>query len=363
MAPHPSLRHFRKFLRFWLCWLCFVVPVGFMGCADSSDHHQRDAGAVGSLSFRINWEDAGDTDAVPARFACGSASDEVAFVDAQMVNSAHTVNLNSPWACNNNGGTLDQVPVGSGYALTLSAYNQDGVVLYSAERIEITILPGVNDLGVLNGISFETSLIAPASDASGVSHISPSFRWESVAGAAGYQLLIFASANLANPVFTDTVDDVSVTLAGSALEADNQYWWGVVPIDFDGRPGQLNLDQVSAFSTAATASGSPLISGIYDELLDTYAECIDSSGNIFYGYNYDVYFDYEDAQGDAGESDGAYIIVNGYDWDWVTFDGDGASGSVTVNYCSSTAGDRLSLTMVDGAGWESDPLIIDLTTP
>jgi hypothetical protein len=340
-----------------------VVAVGLMGCADSSDHHQRDAGAVGSLSFRINWEDAGDADAAPARFACGSASDEVAFVDAQMVNSAHTVNLSSPWACSDNGGTIEQVPVGSGYALALSAYNQDGIVLYGAERIEITVLPGGNDLGVLDGIAFEAGPIAPAPDASGVSPTSPSFRWEPVVGAAGYQLLISAFANLANPVFTDTVDDVSVTLAGSALEADNQYWWGVVPIDFDGRPGQLNLDQVYAFSTAATVSGPPVISGIYDELLDTYAECVDSSGNIFYGYNYDVYFDYEDSDGDAGESDGAYIIVNGYDWDWVTFYGDGASGSVAVNYCSSTAGDRLSLIMVDGAGWESDPLTIDLTTP
>jgi hypothetical protein len=45
----------------------------------------------------------------------------------------------------------------------------------------------------------------------------------------------------------------------------------------------------------------------------------------------------------------------------VSFNGDGAYGTVTVNYCSSTSGDRLTLRMVDGAGRESNPLTIDLT--
>jgi hypothetical protein len=360
MALHLFLLRFQ--LR-WSGWWCFLLLVAFMGCADPSDHHRGGAEDVGAISFSINWQDADIPDTPAALFSCGSGSDQVAFVDAQIFNPAHTINLNAPWACADSRGSIEQVPVGSGYTLTLSAYNQDGVVLYGAERIEITILPGVNDLGVLNGIPFETSPVTPAPDATDVNPTSPHFSWEAVSGAAGYRLLIATSADLASPIYTDTIDDVSVILADNVLQAGNEYWWGVVPIDFDGRLGQLNVDQVYAFSTSLSSSAPPVISFIYDELLDTAASCVDTDGNTFTGYDYLMYFDYEDSDGDAGESDGAYIIINDYFWDWVAFDGDGASGSVTVNYCSSTAGDRVTVRMVDGDGQESDPLTIDLSIP
>jgi hypothetical protein len=253
--------------------------------------------------------------------------------------------------------------VGTGYTLTISAYREDGVALYSGERIEIAVLPGVNDLGVLNTSSFESSLTTPASEATDVDFAGPVFGWEAATGAAGYQLFISTTPDLSNPFYSAIFDSNSVTLPDEVLAADSHYWWGVVPVDFDGRPGDLNADQMYAFSTSSTSSGTPVISDVYDELLDTYAECIDSGGNTFFGYNYMVYFDYQDADGNAGESDGAYINVNGYNWDWLTFDGDSANGTVSVNYCSSSAGDRLTLIMVDGAGSRSNTLTIDLTIP
>jgi hypothetical protein len=470
MAPYQSV--LRSHL-LWTSWLCFVFSTAFlMGCADRSDHPQRGGDAVGAIYFRISWETADEPEAPPARFVCGSGSDQVAFVDARLFNDEHTINLNTPWDCADGSGTIDQVPVGSGYTLTISAYREDGAALYSAERIEISVLPGVNDLGIVNATRFVTSTVAPEPDATDVNITGPVFSWEAATGAAGYQLLISISADLRDPVYSATLDDLSATLADDILTAESQYWWAVVPVDFDGRPGVLGEDQVYAFSTAdacpagddhgddpasatliaendviqgeiecsndrdyfrfelssplmvtiftegttdtagylldadgsersydddsgadsnflieanlsagtyfiavqgyqngtgvytlgLATSSAPVISGVYDVLDDPFADyCVNSSGGTFSGYAYFVYFDYQDPDGDAGTSDGAYVTLNDQDWEWVSIGGDGASGTVSISYCSTSAGNQLVLKLVDGAGGESNPLTIDLT--
>ena len=120
-------------------------------------------------------------------------------------------------------------------------------------------------------------------------------------------------------------------------------------------------DVLTVTYTYVEPSG-PEISSIRDDLIDPFADyCIDSQGNTFSGYNYDVYFDYSDPNGDAAANDGAWVTVNGYYWSWATIGGDGFSGTVTVSYCSSTTGNNLTIRMYDGLENVSNQLSISLT--
>jgi hypothetical protein len=107
----------------------------------------------------------------------------------------------------------------------------------------------------------------------------------------------------------------------------------------------------------------PAISGIQHEYLGYFDNCIRSSGETFSGYAYNVFFNYDDPDGDAAESDGADVTVNGvvWLWTWLTANGDGAGGSLELSYCDPRAEVSLEIVMIDGAGLASDPLSIDLT--
>lgn len=584
---------------------CFSLVIALAGCGDTPPSQSRDVNAFGSISFSIDWGGDQGSSAVSPRFVCGSGSDAVAFVDAQLVNDEHTIALADPWPCTDGRGTISQVPVGSGYTLTISAYGGDDVALYCVERIGISVQAGATTaIGMLNAYPFETHITAPANNASGVSAASPSFSWDELAGAAHYRLIVSESADLSHPVHAATHNSPNVTLADDVLQPGTQYWWGVVSVDFDGRLGRLPIDGIYSFTTRAAdnptpddnyeendtladafdltgnegarlsslsglgivsaddgvdyfqidlsadvgwfyvdcmhtradgdidiallssdgallvegvstdddeniafnlsnhAGGSyylrvalvdasnansydlqfdfsecpdgddygdnvdtavaistnrivegaiecgddtdyfrfelsgsrmvsiytegstdtigrlldsggteidsnddpddtnlnffiqqtlpagtyyvavgsfesdtgsyeltvffepspPVISGVYDDLVDPFADyCVNSQGETFSGFNYNVYFTYDDPDGDAAEDDGAYVTVNGVDWNWTNIGGDGSSGTVTVSYCNSTAGRSLGITMTDGTGRTSNRLSIDLT--
>ena len=485
----------------WVCAMGILVSGTLIGCADYPDARSRDLGTGGSLTFSINWGEAdADTSAEsrqapPPRFACGSGGDAVAFVDARLANATHAITLEEDWPCSAGRGTISMVPVGDGYTLTISAYRADGVAVYCVEEDEITVRPGNNDLGVLDAAPFEASGITPAPGASGVNTASVSFRWAAAAGATGYRLLVSESADLSLPIYQPTVGTTSDTPADGILQPDTQYWWAVVPIDFDGRVGALPVDGGYRFSTlpregppsddtyeendtlasafdltpyrgtplsavngagivssddpldyfridlnpgaewvfidcshtyvngdvdialfasdgslvaegdsvtddesiayhlgldgggtyyigvslygdgvsvsntydlsfdytVSTGPSPPVISNIYDNLLDPAAACVSNEGGAFTGYHYAIYFDYDDADGDAGDVHGAYVTVNGMFWSWTEIGGDGADGRVTLSYCSVTPGHSLAVILVDGEGLESNLLSIDLT--
>lgn len=595
----------RLFRRLSVGALCFFIVMALVGCADTPPSQNRDVNAFGSISFSINWDNAVDSNAVSTRFACGSGSDEVAFVDAQLVNDEHAIPLAEPWPCADGRGTISQVPVGSGYTLTISAYGGDEVALYCVERIGLSVQAGATTaIGVLNAYPFETHISAPVHNASEVSAASPNFSWDELAGAAHYRLIVSESADLSHPVHAATHDSTNLTLADNVLQPGTQYWWAVVPVDFDGRTGpmpidgsyrfttlpgdvppsddayeendtlvdafdltgnegaplsslnglgivnandsadyfQINLnadvvwfyvdcihtyadgdidiallssdgallvegvsandnesisfdlsayaggayylrvalvdesnansydlqfdfsecpngddygdkvDTAVAISTNGTVQGAiecgddtdyfrfelsrsravriytegstdtigwlldsggteidsnddpddtnrnfliqqtlpagtyyvavgsfesetgayeltvlsepspPVISGVYDDLVDPFADyCVNSQGETFSGFNYNIYFTYDDPDGDAADGDGAYVTVNGVDWNWTSIGGDGSNGTVTISYCNSTAGRSLAITMTDGAGRVSNQLSIDLT--
>lgn len=252
MASHPSLDRFRWQ---WLCGFCLVISMGLMGCADANDADRRGVEAVGSIAFSIEWVDAPEADTAPSRFACGTGSDEVAIVDAHLANAEHTINLADPWPCSDGQGTLTGIPVGSDYVLTISAVSENGFARYCVERMGITVRAGATtNIGTLEGYLFETSGHTPGNGDSDVDYDGPSFGWDGLAGAAGYRLVVSESADLSDSVHDEIHDGLGTTLA-TGLAEDTQYWWGVAPVDFDGRPGLLSADRVYRFTTLDPCPG------------------------------------------------------------------------------------------------------------
>ncbi|MEN8244369.1 MAG: hypothetical protein ABFS43_05660, partial [Thermodesulfobacteriota bacterium] len=133
---------------------------------------------------------------------------------------------------------------------------------------------------------------------------------------------------------------------------------------FDGWSGSCSgtgtctatMDRARTVTATFIVSGDPFISNIRHEYYGIYDSCETSSGEIFSGHLYDIYFDFSDPDGDADKSDGAYVTVNSSIWSWADINGDGFSGTVWLSYCNSSPGTLLNVTITDGSGRTSNSL-------
>jgi hypothetical protein len=107
---------------------------------------------------------------------------------------------------------------------------------------------------------------------------------------------------------------------------------------------------------------SPTISNIRQQLVDSNFTCVRSDGSTFIGYYYRISVNYEDPNGDVTEDDGAIVRLNGSDFQWYDITGDGFTGTASADPCyeSEQSGREFSMTVVDGAGLESNSLSITI---
>jgi len=122
---------------------------------------------------------------------------------------------------------------------------------------------------------------------------------------------------------------------------------------------------VEPVDTDCPEPGPPVISGI-SEAYTGIQTCYRSDGTSFTGYHNFIYFNYSDPDGNASESEGAWVTVNSAEWQWSWINlqyGDGFSGRLRVSYCNSSPGHTVTIRMYDGDENESNPLSIDLTGP
>ncbi len=168
--------------------------------------------------------------------------------------------------------------------------------------------------------------------------------------------------------FSNGGGTATTSTGGSYIKTVPYGWSGTATPSIRGysfNPPYISYSNVTANLSGqnytAVEPGPPVISGIYHNYIGYVDYCINSQGQTFSGYNYNVYFNYDDPDGDADDSDGGYVTVNNVVWSWATIGGNGFNGTVTVSYCNPSPGVLLHITMTDGAGRTSNQLDHRLT--
>jgi hypothetical protein len=205
---------------------------------------------LGTIAFSIVWEDDESPDAVQSRFACGTGVQEVATVTAQIANDLNAIEPDGEWDCWGGEGTISAVPVGGGYTLTVIGYNDNGLTTYCAVRTGITVYAGENEPIPLRAQPFETSVIEPPDNATGLSADHLTFSWEATPGAAYYKVRISETEDFSSEIVYEEVYATSYPLFSDILQPETQYWWYIVPVSYEHTPGQATTDMVFSFTTA-----------------------------------------------------------------------------------------------------------------
>ena len=104
------------------------------------------------------------------------------------------------------------------------------------------------------------------------------------------------------------------------------------------------------------------ISNISQRLVSDSFTCVRADGSTFTGYYYQISVNYQDPNGDVTRDDGARVRLDGSDFQWFGFSGDGFTGSATADPCYTSAqhGRVFSMAVVDGAGLESNTLRVTI---
>jgi hypothetical protein len=177
--------------------------------------------------------------------------------------------------------------------------------------------------------------------------------WSSVSGATYYKVY---RATSSGGTRSQIGSPTSTSFDDTTASAGTTYYYWVRASNSYGDSGY------SSYNTGYRAvPGPPVISNIRHDYYGFVDWCVSSSGGTFSGHLYDVYFDYSDPDGNAAESDGAWVTVNGVTWSWADIGGDGYDGTVDLSYCNSSPGVSLYIYMYDGDEQRSNQLSITLT--
>ena len=211
--------------------LVFSVLAGCESSKDFSD--SRSTLDTGTISFDVTWNSNSDvdTDFQTKAVICGFDPKEVATVSAAIANTGTSVyRYGGPWDCSAPSGTIENVPVGSGYTLLFYGHNEMGRTTYSGAQTGISVSPGNNDIGTIAANQFFAEMVSPLDASSNIDPDGATFNWSYASGAAKYQLWISEFDDLSDPLTFET-NDLFFTVPGGILMADTTYYWTVFPID------------------------------------------------------------------------------------------------------------------------------------
>jgi len=249
-----SVNHLLIF-RLLFVFITLLLLFVHVGCDNNNDYSGNISTLdTGTVSFNVVWNQRSDidTDYQNRAVICGNDSSQVSTVSAVITNSdASIVKMGGPWDCINDQGTIQSVPVGSGYILFFYGYNEAGRTTYSGTEFGISVSTGNNDIITINANRFFAEINSPPDISSDIDPDDATFNWEYALGAAKYQLWIAESDDLSDPLIFDTTDFFFTVPAGN-LSADATYYWTVFPMDIYNNRSQF-YDEIFSFTTASVS--------------------------------------------------------------------------------------------------------------
>ncbi len=214
--------------------------LAFAGCSESENENE------GSLSFAVQWKGQPPSSAAPGPGAQAPAAAAVPIAcEAGGISAIQTTLYQpskdklasaGPWDCSHPIGTLNNIPVGSNVGFLVLGKNAAGNVLYRGEQPGIAIeYHKTTSLGNVIALSFTPVLLAPENGAMlGTGQVR--FSWNTVPGAATYQLQVSGDPGFASTVIDTTTSSPSYE-ATKAL-ASGAYYWRVKATDVYSNNGE-----------------------------------------------------------------------------------------------------------------------------
>jgi hypothetical protein len=332
---HKNLNIRTSLLLTALLFICVLAACE--GANDSSDSTPtRD---TGSIAFNVVWDQRSDsdTDYQTRAVVCGSDPVQVDTVRAVIVNTESSVlRRGGPWECSAGSGTVQGVPVGSGYMLLFYGHNEFGRTTYSGAELGISVETGINDIGTIDANRFFSDIIDPPHTSSNIDPDSATFSWTYASGAARYQLWISESQDLLGNTQTFDTDDLFFTVPPGFLAGNTTYYWTVFAIDIDNNRSWFYGDIYSFTTASATMDDNyednDMLGTAYDISGDeqTYLSSIDGLGVANSGD--DDYYQIEVTPGYEYLTIDCFFADDGGDIDikLYTFDGTLVTGAATA---------------------------------
>ncbi|PKN16664.1 MAG: hypothetical protein CVU66_00185 [Deltaproteobacteria bacterium HGW-Deltaproteobacteria-23] len=135
--------YFKIFKRSFLL-TTFIIAIA--GCGSSSSNSLTANNGTGSITAKLSW---GSPNAITTAKTLYKAPDGVARIQIVVLDSNRFSLGSGDFAASLGAGTVDNIPVGSGYYVEVRGLDSKSVMIYENIVKNVTINVGVNDLGVI----------------------------------------------------------------------------------------------------------------------------------------------------------------------------------------------------------------------
>ncbi len=270
--------------RAWIGIISVLAMLVWSGCGGGSGG--SDDGATGQVSFRVQWERDARTAAPEARTGVNDCLD-VETVTAAVYTNNDLLQEGGPWNCADGQATISGIPAGNTVWVAISGLGATGRVLYFGQSDAFYLASGVTyNAGTIVADSFIPTLWAPE-DSAFVAPGNLMLRWNTVDGANGYRVILYADSD-----FISEVQSISVSSSPApsyqpdtaALNIGAPYYWRVQAVDGVGNVGEFSEGRRFTLSNENLAvdiirpgPDSPLYSFL---AIDFAATVSDPGGNI-----------------------------------------------------------------------------------
>ena len=227
-------------------WITAFFFLSLAACGSGSAPSDTDPQGSGTIPLHIVWEDNANTDSIrpQARIVCDEQGVQtvIAHVYAQSDNSKI---VSQSWACEEHQGTIRDVPAGS-YTVVVMGNNSGDQAAYHADASGVVVPAG----GSAEPVTVEMTPFVPTLSLPGNGI---TLQWETISGAADYEVTISENAEMGNSAAYITTES---SYAPEDLTDGVRYYWCVKANDAYGN--QSSSSDVGSF----VANSSICIDGI-----------------------------------------------------------------------------------------------------